>query len=234
LKNTNDVFNAFLQIVDEATLKKVAKALSDCYVQYKPILGVDTNPFENALDFFKVRLEQVKNSNPFFIEYYYDWIDDIIKTYHEFICNIFDVQAICCPDEDLFPLHLMLGEANKDTSIDSNSIYRNYFIYSPLFNDQKDRLTEVQMLFDKLKSLIDHFIIPNPNTFFNEPVKITPSKYLDKYLSDRGIPYYYNPLGLFQVWSWNKTRKGSAKTNLSYHAAQYSTADTIVNPLKYF
>ena len=233
LKNTNDVFNAFLQIVDEGTLKKLAEALNDCYIHYNPILGVDTNPFEDSFDLFKEKLEQIKNSNPFFIQYYYDWIDDIIKTYHEFNCKIVDVHAICCPDEDLFPLHLMLGEANKDTSIDRNSRYRNYFIYSPLFNEQKDRLAEVQMLFGKLKSLVDHFVIPNPNTFFNAPVKITPSNYYDKFLSDRSIPYYYNPLGLFQVWSWNKTRTGSAKTNLSYNAAQYNNADTIVYPLKY-
>jgi len=233
LNNTNDVFNAFLQLVDEGTLKKISEVLNYCYFHYKPILGVDSNPFINVFETFKDTLEQVKNNNPFFIQYFYDWISDIVNTYYEFKGRIFDVQAICCPDEDLFPLHLMLGEANKDTDDDTKSKYRQYFIYSPLFNEQKDRLAEVKMLFDKLIKLVGNFVIPNPNTFNNAPVKITPSRYYDKPLSNRSIPYYYNPIGLFSVWNWYKTRKGNEKYNLSYHAARYNNDDAIVYPLKY-
>ena len=233
LKNTNDLFNAFLQLLDENTLKQVANAVSSCYTNYRLLLGEENNPFGNLFDVLKDRLSFVKVTNPLFIQYFYDWIDDIIKAYDEFRCKVIDVQAICCPDEDLFPLHLMLGEADKDTANDAKSKYRNYFIYSPLFNGHKGLLSEVQMLFNRLKAIVNHYNVPNPNTLFNAPVRMTPSKNSDKPLSERCIPYYYRPLEVYPVWSWEKTRKGEAKYNLSYNASQYSNTDAVVSPLKY-
>ena len=234
LLSTDAVLNAFLQLVDEPTLKRLAEILNYCYFHYKPILTEDTvNPFDTVFELFKERLELIKKSNPFFIQYYYDWIDDIIKAYYEFKCKVFDVQMMCCPDEDMFPLHLMLGEATKSTSIDFKTIYRHYFIYSPLFNYQKDLLVEVQLLFRRMKLIVQNYTIPDPKVFANTGIKITPSNYLDKPLSNRCIPYYYNPLGLYQTWSWSKTRKGDARYNLSYNANQYNTLDSVINPLKY-
>jgi PKD repeat protein len=233
LKNTNDVLNAFLELVDENTLKQVAEALNFCYLYYHPLLGEASNPFGNVFNAFKDRLSFIKVANPLFIQYFYDWIDDIIKAYDEFRYKIVDVRAVCCPDEALFPLHLMLGEATKNTAVDAKSKYRHYFIYSPLFNEQQDRLPEIQLLFQRLKTIVNQYNIPNANTFFNAPVRITPSRYYDKPLSDRCIPYYYRPLEAYPVWSWEKTRRGESKNNLSYNAAQYSTTDAVVSPLKY-
>jgi hypothetical protein len=234
LTSTDVLLNAFLQLTDDGTLKRLAEVLNYCYVHYKPILLEEPiNPFNGVLDLLKNRLNTIKNSNPFFIQYYYDWIDDIIKAYYEFKGKVFDVQMMCCPDENMFPLHLMLGEATKSTSAELKTKYRNYFIYSPLFNQQKELLAEVQLLFKRLKLLIQNYIVPNVNTFPNTAIKITPSKYLDQPLSDRCIPYYYNTSPLYKNWSWNRTRKGNARYNLSYNAIQYNTTDAIVNPLKY-
>lgn len=233
LSDTNDVFNAFLKIVDEKTLKQLAEVLNYCYLHYKTLLNEGSNPFANVFEKFISFREQIKTSNPLFIQYYYDWIDDIIKAYYEFKDKIFYVDAMCCPDESLFPLHLMLGEADKDTAIDLKSKYRNYFIYSPLFNDQTNLLAEVKLLFRRLKAMVENYQVPASGSFANAVVKITPSEYLGKPLSYRCIPYYYNALGIYKVWSWFKTRKGHAKFNLSYNAAQYNNADEIINPLKY-
>jgi hypothetical protein len=234
LTSADLVLNAFLELVTEPQLKRLAEVLNYCYVHYKPILFEEaTNPFSNVFETLKDRLSAIKNTNPFFIQYYYDWVDDLIKAYYEFKSKVFDVQVMCCPDEDLFPLHLMLGEATKSTSIDIKTKYRHYFLYSPLFNQQKELLAEVQLLFRRMKLLIQNYVIPNPNTFANTLIRITPSKYLDRPLSDRCIPYYYNPLELYKSWSWSKTRKGNAKFNLSYNAIQYNNADAIINPLLY-
>jgi hypothetical protein len=234
LLNTNAVLNAFLQITDEATLKRLAEILNYCYITYKPILTEETtNPFSTVFEFLKQKLETVKTSNPFFIQYYYDWLDDIIKAYYEFKGKVFDVQTLCCPDEGLFPLHLMLGQATKSTTFDTKTKYRHYFIYSPLFNQQKELLAEVQLLFRRIRLLIQNFVVPDVKTFSSAAVRITPSRYLDRPLSDRCIPYFYDPLPVIQSWNWDKTRKGNARYNLSYNAHQYNTLDAIVNPLKY-
>ncbi|MBK8983220.1 MAG: hypothetical protein IPM38_13090 [Ignavibacteria bacterium] len=234
LKTADDVFNAFLNLVDDSTLKKLAEILNYCYVQYKPLLTEESvNPFSNVLKAFRDRLESIKKNNPYFIQYYYDWIDDIIKAYYEFKDKVFFVQTMCCPDENLFPLHLMLGEATKSTSIEIKSKYRNYFIYSPLFNSQRDLLSEIQILFRRMKMMIQNYEIKDPDGYAKAQIEITPSKYLDKQLSERCIPYYYDPFGLYQCWSWSKTRKGNAKFNLSYNSDKYNTSDSVVNPLMY-
>ncbi len=234
LTSTDVVLNAFLELVDENTLKRLAQVLNYSYLHYKPILFEEaSNPFGDVFEVFKARLAAIKNTNPFFIQYFYDWLDDIHKAYHEFKRKVYDVQVACCPDEDLFPLHLMLGEATKSTSIHSKSNYRHYFLYSPLFNNQKNLLAEVQSLFRRMRVLVQNFTVPSPGTFPNTPVRITPSKYLDKPISNRCIPYYYNPEELYQCWNWSKTRRGKATSNLSYHAAQYNSADAVVNPLLY-
>lgn len=234
LTSADLVMDAFLQLTDDGLLKRLADALNLCYSVYHPILLEETsNPFVNVFDIFKNTLATIKNANPFFIQYYYDWIDDLIKAYDEFKEKVYDAQVMCCPDEDLFPLHLMLGEATKSTSIDVKSNYRHYFIYSPLFNGQKNLLAEVQLLFKRLKQLVKNYVVLNPNTFPRTPIKITPSKYLDYLLSERCIPYYYQPLDTYPFWSYEKSRRGEARMNLSYNAKDYSSDDAVINPLTY-
>ncbi|QEC53857.1 hypothetical protein EDD80_10827 [Anseongella ginsenosidimutans] len=233
LKNTNDVFGAFLRIVDESTLKQLAETLNACYYRYQPVLGAENNPFEQVASRFNDTLSHIKTANPYFIQYFYDWIDDIIKAYHELEYKIVDVQTECCPDRDLFPLHLMLGEANRDTTDHVRSSYRHYFIYSPLFNGQQQLVSEVRLLFKRLAAIIETFSVPHVKTLFPAEVKITPSRYLEHPLSERCIPYYYDPGAMYPLWSWEKTRRGRADSNLSYHAGEYSSADTVLNPLNY-
>ncbi|HYH56922.1 MAG TPA: hypothetical protein VD772_09940, partial [Anseongella sp.] len=124
-------------------------------------------------------------------------------------------------------------EAGKTTSDQGTAAYRNYFIYSPLFNGQQNRLSEVKLLFSRLVKQVEAYRVPHVNTLQNAPVRITPSSYLDKPLGKRCIPYYYDPLELYPVWSWEKTRRGEAQTNLSYHAGEYSSSDTVQDPLNY-
>ncbi len=233
LTNTDAVLNAFLQIVDEPTLKNIAGALNYYHDRYQSVVGDVPNPFETVFDTFKETLNKIKTSNPFFIQYFYDWMDDIVKGCKEFKDTLYEVEAICCPDEELFPIHLMLGEADRDTTVDFRSRYRNYFIYSPLFNEQRDRLDELHLLYRRLKDIIDNFNILDPKSFVNELVKITPSKIYDYPLSERCIPYYYSVENMYEAWSWIKTKRGDARQNLSYGAANYSDSDQIIEPLLY-
>lgn len=233
LTNTDAVLNAFLQIVDETTLANIAGALNYYHDRYQLILGMTDNPFDTILDTFKETLNQIKTTNPFFIQYFYDWMDDIVKACRELSNMLFEVQAVCCPDEGLFPIHLTLGEADRDTTADMRDQYRSYFIYSPLFNEQRERLDELKLLYRRLVDITANYEVPDPGTFQNELVKITPGKIFDYPLSERCIPYYYNLLNVYKSWSWEKTRKGDADQNLSYGAANYSDSDQVIEPLLY-
>jgi hypothetical protein len=162
LADAFDIYDAYLQIVDDDTLKNIAQAYVQSYAIFQPILrsyGSD-NPFKNLLDELKAKLDFIKKSMPVYIQYYYDFLDDLVKANQEFKDRSFDVITECCPDEDLFPMHLMLGEANVNTTDYARSNYRQYFISSPLFNNQTALLSEVKSLFDRMVSLVKNLFIP--------------------------------------------------------------------------
>ncbi len=237
LSDAFDIYDAYLKCMDDATLQNIADAYSQCYTIFKPILNNYTgnNPFKTLQADLKTKLDTIKKSLPIYIQYYYDFLDDLVKAYQEFKDKSFDVITECCPDEDQFPMHLMLGEATVDTQDYIRSPFRQYFISSPLFNNQADLLNEVKTLFDRMVNLVKNFFIPQFNLRQTVPIRITPSKWNSAALSARSIPYYYNINNVVRSWNWLKTTKGKSNFNLSYNADKYlpAPADNIVNPMLY-
>lgn len=233
LKSPTDVLNAFYAITDATSLAKIADGYSKAYETYKTMLPAENfNPFTNLLATLNTQLNDVKTNSYVFTEYYYDYIDDLVKAYNEFREKGDTLLVACCPDENLFPYHLALCEALGD-SRSTASAYRNYFIHSPVFGEQKALAGELQQLFTRMKLLVEKFTIPGIASTRQPVIKITPGEYGKYYLSERAIPYYYDPLAVLNSWNYEKTRKGKASKNLSYHSDKYSSDDKVVNPLLY-
>src|SRR5258706_12678312 len=98
-----------------------------------------------------------------------------------------------------FPFPLMLGEAAVNTAGTGQSAWRQYFIYSPLFDAQNNGYAEVKSLLMRMVLMYQDFLLTEK--FFREnraglpqTVKITPSRYGHSQLSERCIPYYYKVL----------------------------------------
>lgn len=238
LKSSDEVLQAFAALTDDAKLRSIAEVLNYCFIHYYYLLEDETtNPFEDVFEQFKKLRDDILKNNPILIQYFYDFIDDVLKAYYEFKHKVFEVSTSCCGDEMNFPLHLMLGEATVNTSAEIHSAYREYFIYSPLFNDQKDKLAEVRLLFDRLRLLIMEVDFNSITNFEKRVVKATPSRYGFADLSDRCIPYHYNVIDagneLYHYWNYDKTRRGNDRFNLGYNANQYCFADNVVHPLLY-
>ena len=236
LSDAFDIYDAYLRCLDETVIKDVAEVYSQSYSIFRNVLEeYTTNPFTNLQKDLLNRLELFKKSMPIYIQYYYDFIDDLIKAYHEFREKSFTVITECCPDEDLFPMHLMLGEATADTKDYLRSPFRQYFISSPLFNHQRDLLSETRLLFDRMVQLTKNFFITQTNPRQPVPIRITPSKWSQAPLSSRSIPYYYNINNVARSWSVQKTQRGKSNHNLSYNADKYNALppDNILNPLNY-
>lgn len=248
LKSADDVLNAFVKLVDDndKILTRLAGNLSNCWVQYNYLLNNEpTNPFTNLLTELKAIIKDILKNYPVLIQYFYDFIDDLIKAFYEFKYEVFGTVGECCGDELRFPFHLMLGDADENTSTGAHSKYRQYFIYSPLFDPQNEKLERIRSLFTRMKLMVQEYIITNKHrtekrefiNFANQIVKITPSQYGRNFLSDRCIPYYYkvNDEGkeLYRYWDYNKSRKGAERFNLSYNSHLYNTAENIVHPLLY-
>jgi hypothetical protein len=235
LNNAQAVLKAFHTITSNSAQSAVAAAYNKTYDTFKGLLGVAANPFTTLNTTLNSLFAQVQAGNALYSQYYYDFLDDLIKAYNELRQEGNAVISACCPCDKLFPYHLALGEADKNSK-DSVSTYRNYFIYSPLFNDQKNRLNALKLLFDRMVELVKGFTFDKIAEGTKLPVKITPSTWSRSALSKRAIPFYYKPAPLFEKWNPERTRYGKQKTNLSYSSDSYNTSpvlDFVKQPLLY-
>ncbi len=223
IKSTDDVINAFVKLVDDATLSSVADAFNYCYNQYQSLLDDTATGFPTLFDDLKTVRDNILKTYPLFIQYFYDFIDDLSKAYDEFKLKVSQLMYACCPDENLFPLHLVLGSATGNTKGFAKDAYRTYFMYSPLFAKQQDETSETQFLFRRMQILVREFVTVNSSNQRSLNVSILPSLYQQALLSQRAIPYYYtvNDAGneLYNYWSYYKTVRGLSTQNLNYNAS---------------
>jgi len=235
LTSSTAVLNAFQTITSPAVQNQIATAYTQTYDTFKGLLGIGPNPFLGLTGTLSAIFTQVQSGSIVYSQYFYDFLDDLIKAYNELRSEGNAIITACCPCDKLFPYHLALGEANKNSK-DAPTVYRNYFIYSPLFNDQKNRLASLRLLFERMVELAKAFDLSKAIEASKFPVKITPSTWSWSALSKRAIPFYYKPVPLFEKWNYDKTRYGKQKTNLSYSSDAWNTApvlDFVKNPLLY-
>ena len=251
LTDAGDVLEEFSNITDVDTIHRIADNYKYCYLRYNYLLDEGANnPFDlngKLEDKLKDCKKNILSHFPFLIQYFYDFLDDLIKAYIEFRHKVFDILGECCGNELRFPYHLMLGEATINTDQNLFSKYRQQFIYSPLFDAQNNKLNEIRSLFRRMKLMVQDCVLFNPRAIkefldSHEEIKITPGMYGHHFLSERCIPYYYDVRlkekevsnQLHRFWNYDKTRRGNEEYNLSYNAVEYAPLPfftRVVNPL---
>ncbi len=227
------------------TYNQLLQALQQTYVDFSPILADQyggVNPFINmpsVPDWAKF-LNGTLTPGPRYlgVQYFYDFMKDLILAYNEFRDVAFELMSECCNDMDCFPQHLMLGEVIP-TGSDKPSKYRHYFISSPLFNNQTERLNRAVSLFQRMVLMTQSFdltLINNPPTTviapnpLPVPIYITPSNEKRDPLSKRSMPYYYRihqtygTLGTLEQ-SWNYDYKLKALFNQGLVPLGYGNQD---------
>lgn len=231
---TEDIINSYKSILSPGFILNVKEDLTDAYNRFSVIIGTEfpSNPFVNLHNTFAFLSGSMSTAQLIHMQYYYDFFSDMLLAYDEFRQKGMAVLSACCPDASLFPRHLLLGELEPEPDVILLT-YRNYFIYSPLF-DKKEMLEELKSLFRRLTLLLDNLQIPPSGT----DIKITPGEGGNIPLSGKTIPYYYRPLPLYQSWNFEKYSHGKANENLSYNASLYNVPatyenDHIINPLLY-
>lgn len=239
---TADVFHAYQKILNTAFLNQTEQLLTGAWNVFYPVIASEynnVNPFQGLASAFAFLHNGSMDSNKIlFMQYYYDHFSDLLAAYDEFRITGMEILSTCCPDSGLFPRHLLLDLAIKNTAI-NYSQYRHYFIYSPLFQ-RKDLSAKLKMLFRRMALIRTNFSVPSINGANSNPdayQRITPSRLDASPLSQKAIPYYYmvnngaNPL--FKNWNADKSYVNAGDKNLSYHASQYSSKDFVTNPLNF-
>lgn len=233
---TADIYAAFLEVFRGGKLAaSVAEALHAAYKAFQPLLkdAYPTDPFTGFeakfgfLDRAPAKVEQVR-----FLQYYYDLFDDVLRAYDEFRWKGAELACACCPPEDLFPRHLMLGLLHPEKA-NAPGVYRQAFLSSRADCCCGERVEEVIQLFRRLVEMTIRFTdAPALPKAVGKPkidpqIRITPSLLGNDPLGSRAIPYYYTFDGappLYELWSPEKSRRHSACQNLGYRSDEYVPA----------
>jgi len=238
---SNDIFLAYMKVFsDGSLLLSTAAALSKAYYAFEPLLHdiYPVDPFNTDSLNFNSQFDRLyktlaASDKVYLLQYFYDFFDDLIRAYDEFRWKGADLVCGCCPSEDLFPHHLMLGLLYPQNHTGN---YSQKFLASTGLNQCAERSREVVQLFMRIVEMIRSFNTELPET---SEIRFTPSTLGDGALSDKAIPYYYLQTGtppLYQLWSYEKTRRNRANQNLSYRYSDYkpdSKFPFVNDPLNY-
>ncbi|QDH80413.1 hypothetical protein FKX85_15740 [Echinicola soli] len=206
--------NSYYDSITATDIEKLADGLN----AIAGLLGANLK-----VDSLKFFMEQpsTKLVNPF--QYHYDWLRDVIATYHELIETLFELNATCLPDITAFPKHLLLGFVGNNNQAEQ---YRHRFYKSPITGDISTT-TNIQSLLDRLNVMLNAF----QTTGYT--IQITPSKFRGK-LGEMAIPYYYNPSrSLLDNWSFAKRQRGQTEEILQYDHKEENQENVNLTPLEY-
>jgi len=232
---TEDILNVYVNMLSDAFLDKVQAALTKAHETFKNFLGTNAaNPLSDIKSKFNFLRGISTRSELLYLQYHYDIISDLLEAYQEFRKLGNSILSTCCPDATLFPRHLLLGEVAPADTIARP--YRHYFIYSPLF-EKRNLIMELNFLFSRMVKMKNNIGIPPFVAAASAPsagTRITPSRLGSGPLSAKAIPYYYKAPQLYTSWSFDKTLRGVANQNHSYHAPFTSPAEPfLATPLAF-
>jgi hypothetical protein len=262
--NSKDYF-AFQQNFKNATASVYRRNINDpndllnvlrqTYNVFQPILKNvygNVNPFNNALipnltvwNELMDGVNSVANGPSYFgIQYFYDFMRDLILAYNEFRDAAFALMSDCCFNMNLFPMHLILGEAIP-IDPDKPSVYRTGFTGIPLTPEQRVAKDTVIAYHKRMVLMVRTFnisLVHNPDMAAPPTTLITPSFEKFGKLSDRSIPYYYaldtvDPqLGtLEKVWNYKNVLRN--KDNVGQYPVvaygnQASNQNAAIDPIQ--
>ena len=162
-------------------------------------------------------------SEPFDIQYRYDFLKDLVDTYNEIVSLLLDIRQMCFPDIAAFPKHLLLGllsEINEEPKHLKHGFY-------PAATAGCEAREKAVTLFKKLLDQITSYSVKSGE------IRITPSNKLTQ-LSQRSIPFYYQVnKSLLQSWDFEKTRVFRQNQQLTYHRENVADLPQLQDPLVY-
>lgn len=272
IASLENLYDAYVPIIDEATqdldaaLNKLMDNfgnLMDCKDKDRVQSWID----ELCLKWEAYKMEQVEAeteeslipNKKYYIQYFYDWVRDLIQGYNELRQDLMNLVNECCPNLNEFPRHLFLGIALRHELSRQPQPLRHHFQQPPIYNGNADRLHRIRLYCWRELMMIKTFYLPdylqNPEINpYSDPgidpeelpdfsnIKITPGRFYDAPLAEQSIPFYYplnwSPYSVHYFWNYERTKTSSTDQLLSYHAADlegesYTLLPNAIRPLHY-
>ncbi|MCR9014583.1 PKD domain-containing protein [Aquiflexum gelatinilyticum] len=233
LKTAEDILNGFLAITDDNTLTKLSENLIRSWDRFAVPLGLPAENPLKGLNLITVKKKlSGKTGQRIFVQYFYDFVDDLLKAYIEFRAKVREVFGECCPEEMDFPMHLTLGLANENTLLGKRNAHRQYFESSPILNGQGKNAEEATLLLERMVAMVKGFMGDKLQS--SEAIAITPTSLGNDFISYRAIPYYFDWKAVNPSWYFSRSYSGNQRYNLGYRAAlQTDAPEPVKNPLLY-
>lgn len=220
LSSINDVasFKAAYQEICDLVIssdESIPQAFSQIHELFGPFSGAwqpQANDFENLQEHLNNELQKLLDGSgisPYGIQYFYDYLVDLIATYQELKDTMFDLMADCLPDPRRFPNYLLLGEVllEESETCTPPNLYRHHFTQPPIYNGNARRLKEARHIYERLLQMSKNFELPSSEA----KVKVTPSRSRLLPLGKQAIPYYYKDEALLPYWNYDACRQGRHK-----------------------
>ncbi|MFN6581499.1 MAG: hypothetical protein RMX68_016650 [Aulosira sp. ZfuVER01] len=217
--NYCDICQNAIEAIDKA-FPKLFRLFSPFFSSFQPNSADD---FRNLKARLELILKGIKPQIPeqtvppekveptYTLQYFYDYLSQLVAAYNELAEAAFDLMDDCTPDIQRFPKFLMLGIVPPPNQVlkgyEPASAYRSHFTQPPIYNGNQLRVKQVRHLCDRLLKLCQEdsfYLLP----FSDTPLKITPSKDSSVSLSEQAIPYYFNYSEVYRYWSYDAYRKG--------------------------
>ncbi len=238
LVTTADVLDTYNSLIDTAK-GRLSNFINEIHDHYADAYSSLDNYIRLHNVEGRINTVHTQNEGGIYLQYVWDWMNDLAGTYNEIAefhaCN----PSACCPNKGKFPFHVLLGSAEFATEdiLPGNDLFkfRTPFIKTGILaEEEKDAKETLKGLLEKLIRQVGTFDL-NLETVLSQGIKITPSCIGKLPLSGRAIPYYYSEImELNTKWSPELTIKGLNHNILSYHSGQYNAANPVVgDPLAY-
>ena len=233
---TRQLLEAYRRLLGKPFLGLLQEALDAVADALAPLL--DGNPFADrvtSLDFlYDGSLLQGEAALAY--SYYYDHLGTVVRAYEELRAAAEELYSLCCPDDRIFPRHLVLHHFTAEGISDA---LRHVWVSSPVQNRQAEGRRRLLSLVERLVVLLEEAKLPRAGEDFGigprgkMDIRITPS-FLGRRLSLQAVPFYYDHPRLLPLWNEDLSRRGRPEQNLGYRAREWNPVDDYVRrPLAY-
>ncbi|THH39405.1 hypothetical protein [Neolewinella litorea] len=159
---TRQLFETYRATLSGTYLSRIQTALDQSYTSLAPLFpGYAANPFSARLTglTFLHDGRLLQGAEALAYQYYFDHLATIVHAYEELREGAEDLFSLCCPDDRIFPRHLVL---NHFTTNGLSDEMRHVWVSSPVQNQQAESRQRLVSLFDRLVALVLGTQLPVP------------------------------------------------------------------------